>query len=131
MSVFNYILNSSINNKENYLNFYLFGIIGYNIIETYKVATNCLYKYKKMHYYDCNLGCNIDNNWDAINYGVNNKCEFRMLESLVWPLGLIRQLLPILIYKLNRESIIDNSQKESFYEEYDSVYSDITVEKEE
>jgi hypothetical protein len=131
MSVFNYILNSSINNKENYLNLYLFGIIGYNIIETYKVATNCLYKYKKMNYYDYKRGCNIETNWDAINYGVNNKCEFRMLESLVWPLGLIRQLLPILIYELNRESIIDNSQKESFYEEYDSIYSDITIEKEE
>ena len=131
MNVFNSILNGTreiFNNKDNYFNIYLFGIVGYNMIETYKDSTYYLNKYRNGDL----ILYKIYSDLDSIYYGANKDWNLRLAESLWWPLGLIRQWFPLFIHELHREKIINvNINKEKFYEEYDSIDSDITIEKDE
>ena len=120
MNVFNSILNSvkeTFTNKDNRLTIYLFGIVGYYTVETYKRAM-----------YMLKTSGSTEGAWPMINYGVNIDCDQRLCESLCWPLALIRQLSPYIIYQLHKEKVVKTIP---FYEEYDSVNSDIDVNKEE
>lgn len=120
MNIFNSILNSvneTFTNKDNRLTIYLFGIVGYYTVETYRKALFMLKTSGK-----------TEGAWQMIRYGVNIDRDQRLYESLFWPLALIRQLSPYIIYELYKENVVKTIP---FYEEYDSINSDIDVNKEE
>ncbi len=120
MNIFNSILNSvkeTFTNKDNRLTIYLFGIVGYYTVETYRKAMFMLKKSGP-----------TEDAWPMISYGVNSDNDLRLCESLFWPLSLIKQLSPYIIYELHKENVVKTIP---FYEEYDSINSDIDVNKEE
>ena len=81
---------------------YFGGLVGYNSYGTYRSALNCLNKY--------NVGDltiieqnNIKSSWDAVRYGANENFYGRLLNSIIFPIDIISNIIPFIVWALHKK----------------------------
>lgn len=80
-------------------------IFGYNVCGSYIDSKNHLEKYregklKDLIYSDYDID-NIKTDWDAVKYGANVNFFDRFLNSLIWPITTIDNMVPCIVLALN------------------------------
>jgi hypothetical protein len=79
-------------------------LVGYNIIGTYIDSKLYLNKYREGNLHeiiDEYKVKQIKNDWDAVKFGAGIHFYERLWDSIVWPINLIQNTVPVIVLLLN------------------------------
>jgi hypothetical protein len=79
---------------------YIFGIFGYNCLGSYNESKMYLFNYRNKCLNEDEEYL-IKNDWDAVKYGAKYKFFDRFINSLIWPVTGINNIIPIIVLKMN------------------------------
>ena len=76
---------------------YITGGFGYNIFGTYVDSKTYLQKYRN----GTTCDSSVTNEWEATKYGAGEHAFGRLWNSIVWPITLITNVVPSIVFTLN------------------------------
>lgn len=79
---------------------YMSSFIAYNAGGTWLDAKNKLTQYRNNKLTDSEKK-NIKDDWTAVKYGANEKFWERFLNSIIWPVKLMSDIIPFLVLQMN------------------------------
>ena len=76
---------------------YITGGFGYNIFGTYVDSKTYLQKYRN----GTTCDSSVTNEWEATKFGANEDAFGRLWDSIVWPINVITNVVPSIVFTLN------------------------------
>ena len=114
MNLFVVYFNELPKNTKYLLYFYIGSLFTYNTISTYIDSKNKLLKFRT-NKLDSYQKINIKNEWDAVKYGASENFLPRLINSILWPINVISNVIPYIVLTFNKETpeYVNNKNKET------------------
>jgi hypothetical protein len=86
---------------------YVGGILTYNAFESYNNSKMYLEKYRADDLTN-NEKEEVKNEWDAVKFGANHDAFERFFNSLIFPITITTNIIPMIVLMINKKNDIDN-----------------------